>query len=168
MKGKWAVGIEPRQFAWVFRGSLAISERPGGATAAHRRVRRDEEVLWLRHQGFTRVVSIMPLPQGPAGYADQGLSVASYALRSGPTHREVLDACYRDIASATAAGEVVLLHDDEVSDRVLGVLAGYLVWSGRVTSRPSALAAVERLLRRSIGPEGRAIVLDLPTPGAAS
>ncbi len=162
MKGKWAVGIEPRQFAWVFRGSLAISERPGGATLSHRRVRRDEEVLWLRHQGFTRVISLMALPQGPAGYADQGLTVASYALRPGVTQRSVLEACFRDLAAASAAGEVVLLHDDDVSDRVLGVVAGYLVWSGRVTSAPSALAAVERLLRRSIGPDGRAIVLDLP------
>ena len=53
MKGKWAQGIKPRNFAWIIRDRLAICERPGGYGANHRRVRRQEEIIWLREQGFT-------------------------------------------------------------------------------------------------------------------
>ncbi len=162
MRGKWAVGIEPRNFTWVFRGILAVSERPGGSTAVHRRVRRDEELLWLRHQGFTRIISILPVMQNLNNYLEQGMSAAHYALRGGPQQRDVLDACYRDLADSMAAGVVVLLHGDDVSDRLLGVVAGYLVWSKRVASVPASIALVEALFRRSIGPDGRSVLVDLP------
>ncbi|MHB8334005.1 MAG: hypothetical protein ACYDEH_03755 [Acidimicrobiales bacterium] len=162
MRGKWAVGIEPRNFTWVFRGILAVSERPGGSTAVHRRVRRDEELLWLRHQGFTRIISILPVMQNLNNYLEQGMTAAHYALRGGPQQRDVLDACYRDLADSMAAGVVVLLHGDDVSDRLLGVVAGYLVWSKRVATVPASIALVEALFRRSIGPDGRSVLVDLP------
>ena len=44
-KGKWAQGIQPRQFSWVIKEQLAVCERPGGYGTNHRRVRRQEEVL---------------------------------------------------------------------------------------------------------------------------
>ncbi len=162
MRGKWAVGIEPRNFTWVYRGILAVSERPGGSTAVHRRVRRDEELLWLRHQGFTRIISILPVMQNLNNYLEQGMTAGHYALRGGPQQRDVLDACYRDLARSMAAGVVVLLHSDDVSDRLLGVVAGYLVWSKRVASVPASIALVEALFRRSIGPDGRSVLVDLP------
>ena len=162
MRGKWAVGIEPRNFTWVFRGILAVSERPGGSTSVHRRVRRDEELLWLRHQGFTRIISILPVMQNLNNYLEQGMTAGHYALRGGPQQRDVLDACYRDLAQSMADGVVVLLHGDDVSDRLLGVVAGYLVWSKRVASVPASIALVERLFRRSIGPDGRSVLVDLP------
>ena len=37
MKGKWAQGIKPRNFAWVITDQLAVCERPGGYGANHRR-----------------------------------------------------------------------------------------------------------------------------------
>jgi len=60
MKGKWAAGIEPRNFAWVMKDQLAVCERPGGYGANHRRVRRQEEIIWLRQQGFDIVFSLIP------------------------------------------------------------------------------------------------------------
>ena len=60
MKGKWAKGIPPRFFCWIIKDQLAISERPGGYARNHRKVRRQEEILWLRGEGFTRVVSLLP------------------------------------------------------------------------------------------------------------
>ncbi len=162
MKGKWAVGIEPRNFTWVYRGILAVSDRPGGSTSVHRRVRRDEELLWLRHQGFTRVISILPVMQNLSAYLEHGLTAGHYALRGGTQQRDVLGACYHDLADSMGAGVVVLLHGDDVSDRLLGVVAGYLVWSKRVSSIPAAIALVERLFRRSIGPDGRSVLMDLP------
>ena len=34
VKGKWAQGIEPRNFAWIIKDQLAVSERPGGYARA--------------------------------------------------------------------------------------------------------------------------------------
>ena len=168
MKGKWAAGIEPRGFTWVYRGILAVSERPGGSTSVHRRVRREEELLWLKHQGFGRVVSILPVMQNLEAYLDHGLSVSHYALRGGPQQREVLEACYLDLEGSMKNHVAVLLHGDDVSDRLLGVLAGYLVWSKRVETAPASIALIERLFRRSLGPEGREIFLHLPGPDSES
>jgi hypothetical protein len=56
----------------------------------------------------------------------------------------------------------VLLHSDDVSDRLLGVLAGYLVWSNKVETVPASIALIERLFRRSLGPDGREILMSLP------
>jgi hypothetical protein len=56
----------------------------------------------------------------------------------------------------------VLLHGDDVSDRLLGVLAGYLVWSRRVETAPASIALIERLFRRSLGPDGREVLMSLP------
>ena len=162
MRGKWAAGIEPRGFTWVYKGILAVSERPGGSTAVHRRVRRDEELLWIKHQGFGRVVSILPVMQNLDAYVDHGLSASHYVLRGGPQQREVLEACYLDLANSMRLHVSVLLHSDDVSDRLLGVLAGYLVWSDKVETGPAAIALIERLFRRSLGPEGREILMNLP------
>ncbi len=162
MRGKWAAGIEPRGFTWVYRGILAVSERPGGSTAVHRRVRRDEELLWLKHQGFARVVSILPVMQNLDAYLEHGLSASHYALRGGPQQRDVLEACYLDLSNSMKNNVAVLLHSDDVSDRLLGVLAGYLVWSHKVESAPGSIALIERLFRRSLGPDGREILMSLP------
>ncbi len=166
MRGRWAAGIEPRGFTWVFRGRLAVAERPGGSTSVHRRVRRDEELLWLKNQGFNRIISILPANANVTAYAEHGLVAAHYPLRAGPLQRDVLAACFRDLTDSAAAGQVVLLHGDEVSDRVMGVVAGYLVWTQRVPSVPGAVALVERLFRRSVGPDGREVLVHLPVEDA--
>jgi hypothetical protein len=80
VKGKWAAGIPPRNFTWVIKDRLAVSERPGGFAPNHRRVRRQEEIIWLRVQGFTRVVSLLPSPHNLAAYDDEELAWAHYPL----------------------------------------------------------------------------------------
>jgi len=42
------------------------------------------------------------------------------------------------------------------------VIAGYLVWTKKAPTVPTAVALVERLFKRSIGPEGRSVLFDLP------
>ena len=74
MKGKWAQGIKPRNFAWVITDKLAVCERPGGYGANHRRVRRQEEIIWIREQGFTRVISLIPSPHNLHNYDELGVA----------------------------------------------------------------------------------------------
>ena len=136
VRGKWAAGIPPRNFTWVIRDRLAVSERPGGFAPNHRRVRRQEEIIWLRVQGFTRVVSLLPSAAQPPGLRRRGDGLVP--LPPGPRRRPrpVLADFYRDLDGSLAAGMRVLVHQDELGDRVMGVVAGFLVWSGRLPLGP--------------------------------
>ena len=37
LRGKWALGITPRNFTWFMKDKLAVCERPGGYGDNHRR-----------------------------------------------------------------------------------------------------------------------------------
>lgn len=159
MKGKWAAGIPPRNFTWVIRDHLALSERPGGFAPNHRRVRRTEELIWLRAQGFTRIVSLLPSQHNLHAYDDEHLAHAHFPLVPGTDPRPALTDCYHALDSALRDGERVLVHLEELGDRVTGVAAGFLVWTGRIPSQPQAIALVEHLVGHQMGSAGRELVV---------
>ena len=171
MKGKWADGIQPRNFAWVIKDQLAACERPGGYGAHHRRVRRQEEIIWIRQQGFDLVISLIPSPHNLHNYEELGLP---YVHRPWPPHEQLpayLPELHREIRDALAAGQKVLIHKEEVEDRVCGLTAVHLVMTDLVPSGPQATAIVERIFQRRLGPVGRELVelaLDLRAAESAS
>ncbi len=158
MRGKWAAGIPPRNFTWVIRDRLAVSERPGGFAPNHRRVRRQEEIIWLRQQGFTVVVSLLPSPHNLQAYEEQELPSIHYPLPSAGDTRKVLLDLNQGLHARLQAGERLLVHQDELGDRVMGVAAGYLLWSGRIPDGPQAVSVVERMIGHPMGPSGRELV----------
>ena len=164
MKGKWAAGISPRNFTWIIRDRFAVSERPGGFGSSHRKVRREEELLWISGQGFERIISIMPSPSNLTAYTAHSLDYGHHPIAATGDRRLTLRDCYFDIDKALSSGRKVLLHGDELGDRVMGVVAGYLYWSDRIPQGPAAISAVEHLLERSMGPEGRTLVADSDRP----
>lgn len=162
MKGKWAKGIQPRFFAWIIKGKLAISERPGGYARNHRKVRRHEEILWLRGEGFTRVVSLLPSPHNLHAYDELGVTWSHLPFAPHDDASAVLGGLYSQVRDWLAAGERILIHQEELGDRLMGVVAGYLRWAGLVPSGPQAIAVVERILGRQMGPAGRELVALVP------
>src|SRR5579884_1142050 len=158
MKGKWAAGIPPRNFTWIVQDQLAVSERPGGFAPNHRRVRRQEEIIWLRVQGFNRVVSLLPSPHNLAAYDEGEIAWSHFPLPSSGDVREVLADLYRHLDEWLHAGQRLLLHQEELGDRVMGVIGGYLLWSGRLPAAPHAIAVAERLVGHQMGPVGRDLV----------
>ncbi len=56
------------------------------------------------------------------------------------------------------AGERILIHQEELGDRVTGVVAGYLLWSGRLPSGPQAITVLEHMTGHPMGPGGRELV----------
>lgn len=159
MKGKWAVGIPPRNFTWIIRDRLAVSERPGGFAPNHRRVRRQEEIIWLRGQGFNRVVSLLTSHHNLYAYDEEELDYAHYPLAPNTDARPALADCYRDLDRSLRDGLRILVHQEELGDRVMGVAAGFLVWSGRLTSSAQAITLVERLVGHPMGSAGRELVV---------
>jgi hypothetical protein len=158
MKGKWAQGIRPRNFAWILKDRLAVCERPGGYGANHRRVRRQEEIIWIREQGFTCVVSLIPSPHNLHNYDELGVTHRHMPYGPHDDDARALAELYAALAEMLAGGGKVLVHQDELGDRVSGAMAGYLVWSGVVPEPPQATSIVERLLTRQMGPYGRDLV----------
>src|SRR5436305_10440563 len=158
MKGKWASGISPRNFAWIIKDHLAVSERPGGYARTHRRVRRQEEIIWIREQGFNRVVSLLPSPHNLHAYDELGVAWEHVPLPSHIDAAPVLSEMFPKVRSWLAAGDMVLVHQEELGDRVQGVMAGYLVWAGMVPSPAQAIAIVEQINSRQMGPPGRELV----------
>ena len=158
MKGKWAAGIPPRNFTWVIKDRLAMSERPGGFAPNHRKVRRQEEIIWLQVQGFNRVVSLLPSSHNLQAYEEKSLASVHYPLPSSGDVRGVLGDVYRDVHGRLSAGERILVHQEELGDRVSGVIAGYLLWSSRLPSGPQAVTVLEHLTGHPMGPSGRELV----------
>jgi hypothetical protein len=157
-KGKWAQGIKPRNFCWVIQEQLAMCERPGGYGHNHRRVRRQEEIIWIKEQGFTKVISLIPSPHNLHNYDELAVSWLHRPFSAHDDAREILTTLYPEIRDLLAAGEKVLIHQEELGDRLAGVIAGYLLWSDLVPHGPQAISIVERIVGRQLGSTGRELV----------
>lgn len=169
MKGKWAQGIKPRNFAWVITDRLAVSERPGGYGANHRRVRRQEEIIWIREQGFTRVLSLIPSPHNLHNYDELGVAWIHRPFGPQDNVERTLSELLIEIKGLLAKGEKILVHQDELGDRVQGTMGAFLRWTGMIGEDAKAVTLIERMLGRQLGPSGRELVALAPRlPGATT
>jgi hypothetical protein len=167
MKGKWAQGIQPRNFSWVVKDKLAVCERPGGYGVNHRRVRRQEEIIWIREQGFTCVVSLIPSPHNLHNYDELGVVWRHRPFAQGDDSQRFVATFFPELRAMLSENQKVLVHQDELGDRVSGLMAGFLLWSGMVESGPQAISITEQLVHRQLGPLGRQLVTiaaELPKP----
>ncbi|HEY4398486.1 MAG TPA: hypothetical protein VGO28_12520 [Acidimicrobiia bacterium] len=159
MKGRWAQGLEPRYFTWVITGRLAVSERPGGFARNHRKVRRQEELLWLAGHGFTHVLSLLDSPHNLHAYDEADLAYEHVPLGRHDELAERLHDVYTTLSGwLDNPSERVLMHYEEFGDRLLGVVAGFLLYTGLVREGPHAIVVLEKLTGRQLGSVGREIV----------
>ena len=155
MKGKWARGIEPRMFSWVIKDRMAACERPGGYARNHRKVRRLEEIIWLREHGFTMIVSLLDSPHNLHAYDEMSMPHTPGAAgprreRPGqPPARRLRD--HRRPRSTTPSRRSSSTSRSSATGSA-GVLAGYLLYAGLVETGPIAISVIERLTSRQLGP----------------
>lgn len=159
-KGKWAQGIEPRHFQWVIGEQLAICERPGGYGTNHRPVRRQEEIIWIRENNFAFVISLIPSDHNLHSYDELGMPWKHWPFSPSIDPEISLGQIYPELRTLLEAGRKVIMHTDEVSDRLAGFIGGYLAWSEMVSEPFKAITVIERILGRQMGPTGRTIVMD--------
>ncbi|MFQ5966868.1 MAG: hypothetical protein ACE5MI_04545 [Acidimicrobiia bacterium] len=156
-------GLKPRGFAWVIQDLLAVSERIGGHGVQHRRVRREEEVAWLKQRGINAVLSLLDGNQNLRSYQGAGFRTHHSPL---PLEMEPEDVeqVFAAIDEALAPPETILLvHRDLVDDTVAGILAGYLLHSELLEDPIMATAVVQEIVGRPLGPEGRRLIPDPQT-----
>ena len=152
-------GLKPREFVWVIQGRLAVSERIGGYGIQHRRVRREEEILWLKEEaGISTIFSLLGGMQNQASYRDSGFDVRGEPL-TGEYDRSDVRRVFEGLDEALKDPHaIVLVHRDLVDDTLAGLLAGYLVHSELVDDPILAAALIQEILKRPLGPEGRSLI----------
>jgi hypothetical protein len=158
LRGKWALGIQPRNFTWFIKDRLAVCERPGGFGENHRRVRRQEEIIWIREQGFGVVVSIIPSTHNLHNYEELGVTCLHRPFGINDDPRRVLADLYPELHQLLGDGTKVILHGEEVGDRVAGLIGGYIRWEGMVPGGPETISIVERITGRQLDPFGRGLI----------
>lgn len=150
-------GLEPREFRWVIKDRLAVSQRPGGYGDGHRRIRRTEELTWMRANGFTSVLSLCEGNQNLAAYQEAGFEAFHHPMASTVDTEVALDV-FKAISESMADDRVTLLHKDTIDDVLTGILGGYLVYSGLLRSPIHAMAVIQEITARPLGPLGRSLI----------
>jgi hypothetical protein len=159
LRGRWAQGLQPRNFTWIIKDRLAAAERPGGFARNHRKVRRQEELIWLRREEFTRIVSLLDSPHNLRAYEDAGLVGEHLPLGRPDELADHLRIIYKRLGTwIDDPGEKLFVHHEEFGERVLGFHAGYLLYAQLVTQGPQAIAVIEKLGGRTLGADGRELV----------
>ncbi|MCU1396954.1 MAG: hypothetical protein JWN62_63 [Acidimicrobiales bacterium] len=158
LRGKWALGITPRNFTWVLKDKLAVCERPGGYGENHRRVRRQEEIIWIRENGFGCLISIIPAPHNLHNYEELGVNYRHRPF-TGDDLAVWLKSFYVELKALLDAGTKVIVHNEEVGDKVIGIMGGYIRWSGLVEDSSQAIMITERIAERQLDPFAREVIL---------
>lgn len=159
LRGKWALGITPRNFTWIMKDKLAICERPGGYGDNHRRVRRQEEIIWLRENGFGCLVSIIPAPHNLHNYDELSLPYRHRPFTGLDDLGTWLKAFYTELHALLEGSVKVIVHNENVDDRLVGIMGGYIRWSGLVDDPSQAITVIERIAGRQLDPFGRQVML---------
>ena len=158
MRGKWAQGIQPRHFTWVIKNKVAVCERPGGYGANHRKVRRQEEIIWLRQNDFDFVMSLCGSNQNLHNYEEMGLPFHHVPF-SGPSAGPLsLTRAMASIRDHVQAGDTIIVHREMLGERITGLVAAYLLWMELVPDGPRAISITERLFERELGQVARELV----------
>ena len=160
LRGKWALGITPRNFTWIMKDKLAVCERPGGYGDNHRRVRRQEEIIWLRENGFGCLISIIPAPHNLHNYDELASALPAPAVhrhrRPRPVAAQLLRRAER---AARRRAPRSSCTTRPVDDRLIGIMGGYIRWSGLVDDPSQAITITERIAGRQLDPFAREVIL---------
>lgn len=158
MRGKWAQGIEPRHFRWVIKDRVAVCERPGGYGDSHRKVRRQEEIIWLRQHEFDFVVSLIGSTHNLHNYEELGVPFHHVPF-SGPGAGPLgLTRAMASIRDHVDKGHKIVVHREELGERICGLMAAYLLWMDLVPDGPRSITVTEQLFERELGPVARELV----------
>ena len=168
LRGKWALGITPRHLTWIIKDQLAVCERPGGYGENHRRVRRQEQIIWLRENHFGCVISIIAAPHNLHNYDELGVTYRHRPHVSTDDQTIYLANLYTELTALRNSGTKIMVHGEEVGDRLIGMMGGYIRWSGLVPDGAKTIALTERIAGHQLDPAARELILDVhQIPGSA-
>jgi hypothetical protein len=152
-------GLKPREFVWVISGKLAVCERIGGYGFQHRRVRREEEIIWLRSEAkVTAIVSLLSGNQNLNAYREAGFKAYHLPFRPEDELSDLAPFFEMFDDALATRDAVVLVHRDFVDEATSGLLAAYLVHAGYIDDPIFASAVIQEILGKPLGPKARAMI----------
>ena len=105
------------------------------------------------------MLSLLDSPHNLHAYDEAGLAYEHVPLGRHDELAERLALIYKTIAGwLDDPEEKVLVHHEEFGDKILGVLTGYLLYTGAVTEGPHAIVIMERITKRQLGSQARELV----------
>ncbi|MSO59913.1 MAG: hypothetical protein EXQ63_06270 [Ilumatobacteraceae bacterium] len=159
LRGKWALGIRPRNFTWIIKDRVAICERPGGYGDNHRRVRRQEEIIWLRENHFDFVVSIIAAPHNLHAYDELHMPFRHRPLSGADDFDAWLRVFYAELRDLINKEAKIVIHAEEVGDRLVGIMGGYIRWSQMLEDSSQAIQITEHIGGRQLDTWSRELIL---------
>jgi hypothetical protein len=66
---------------------------------------------------------------------------------------------YVELNGLLEASTKVIVHNEAVDDRLIGILGGYIRWSGLVADSSQAITITERIAGRQLDPFAREVIL---------
>ena len=99
-------GLKPNDFHWIIEGKLAVSECIGGGGLTPRKIRREEEIQWLKGQGINAIFSLLDSDFNLKNYQEVGFRTYHYPL-SDDIPIESLNVIFDAIKEALADNELV-------------------------------------------------------------
>jgi hypothetical protein len=136
------VAMEPKRYAWVVPGRLAVAERPGRGGRSHRRELRPREIDWWCGQGVTAVVSAMRTRHALDEYAERGLEVRWHPFRDPEGARREMPALTASVTELLDRGEgAVLVHCDRANEWLAAIDAALRLSLGLARRPSTALRA---------------------------
>ncbi len=73
-------GLKPNDFHWIIEGKLAVSECIGGGGLTPRKIRREEEIQWIKSQGINAIFSLLDTDFNLKNYQEVGFRTYHYPL----------------------------------------------------------------------------------------
>ena len=108
--------------------------------------------------GFNYVISVIQAPHNLHNYEE-----LNQPYRHRPLRTDNLDpwltSFFKEIDELIRAGQRVLVHGDELGDRVVGIMGGYIRWAGLIEDATDAITMTEQLTGRKLDPFAREVIL---------
>jgi hypothetical protein len=122
-------------------------------------VRRQEEIIWLRENGFGCLISNIPAPHNLHNYDELSLPYRHRPFTGIDELGPWLKGFYSELQELLNSGMKVIIHNENVDDRLIGIMGGYIRWSGLVEDPSQAITIIERISERQLDPFGRNVML---------
>ncbi len=151
-------GLKPNDFNWIIEGKLAVSECIGGGGLTPRKIRREEEIQWIKSQGINAIFSLLDSDFNLKNYQEVGFRTYHYpAVGDHPTTS--LYTIFDAIKEALSDKDIkLLIHRETLDEYVPGILAGYLIHSELLNDPILARTILERILGKPLSPESIALI----------
>jgi len=155
-------GLRPNDFYWVVQGKLALSECIGGRGMTPRKIRREEEIQWLKSQGINSIFSLLESDFNLTSYQEVGFRTYHFPMTE-DIQGNSLKTIFSAIKEALDDPEIrLLVHKEYLDEQIPGILAGYLIYSGLLDDSVLARTIMEEILGRPLSPQAISLIPNPP------